>query len=75
MKKKKYTKEFLEPLVKNSKSYSEVIRKSGAKVSGGSFRAIKHWISYYCLDISHFEGQAWCRGEKQKDRSEARKSI
>lgn len=53
----KYTKEVLEPIVLESVSYSDVIRKLGIKWSGGQQQNIKQRIKLYGLDISHFLGQ------------------
>jgi hypothetical protein len=54
----KYTKELLEPIVKDSVSFAEVIRKLGLKWSGGTQQNIKKWITFYELNISHFLGEA-----------------
>lgn len=51
---RKYTKELLEPLVAQSFSCAEVVRRLGLKVTGGSQTNIKRWIQIYELDISHF---------------------
>lgn len=59
----KYTKELLEPIVKESVSLAEVIRKLGIKWSGGQQQNIKRWIKIYDLDTSHFLGQATNCGE------------
>lgn len=53
----KYTKEILEPIVKESLSFAQVIRKLGIKWSGGQQQNIKRRISSYHIDISHFLGQ------------------
>lgn len=62
----KYTKERLEPIVKESISLSEVIRKLGIKWSGGQQQNIKRWIKIYNLDTSHFLGQASSCGNRHK---------
>lgn len=62
----KYTKEKLEPIVKESFSIAEVIKKLGIKWSGGQQQNIKRWINVYELDTSHFLGQKANQGEKHK---------
>ena len=55
----KYSKEWLEHTCANSYSYAEVLRKAGRKCGGGSVQTLKHKISEYQIDISHFTGQGW----------------
>lgn len=63
---KKYTKEFLENIIKDCTSIFEVCRKVG--ISGGSGSAtIKRNIKKFNIDISHFKGSAWNKGMKGKD--------
>jgi predicted RNA-binding Zn-ribbon protein involved in translation (DUF1610 family) len=51
----KYTKEMLEAAVKNSRTYSDVLRKVGASVtSGGVQYHIRRRIEALNLDTSHF---------------------
>lgn len=54
----KYSKELLEPIVKESFSYQEVMRKLGLKISGGSSSHLKSRFILYGIDISHFTGRA-----------------
>ena len=58
----KYTKEILEPLVKDSKSYLEVLKKLGIKSSGSIHSHTKNRILFYEIDTSHFLGRAVNRG-------------
>jgi hypothetical protein len=59
----KHTKEILEPLVRESLSYAEVVRKLGLKnANGGTQAHIKKRIKKFGLDTSHFLGQARNRG-------------
>jgi 5-methylcytosine-specific restriction endonuclease McrA len=51
---KKYTKELLEPIVFDSNSYSEVIKKLGLKQGGGTQTHIKKIITFFEIDTSHF---------------------
>lgn len=61
MAKKKYTKEYLESIVKDCTSILEVCRKVG--ITGGSGSAtIKRNIEKFNIDISHFKGQGWNKG-------------
>ena len=59
---KKYTKEVLEPVVRSSSSYAEVIRKLGIRWSGGTQQNIRRWVMTYQIDVTHFLGQAANRG-------------
>lgn len=71
MSKIKYTKEFLEPLVKQSKSYSDLLRKLNLRVTGGSFKNIKKRIIEANLDTSHFEStRKNCSSFRRKKSSE-----
>lgn len=55
----KYTKEWLEQLCAESRSYAEVLRKAGRSQAGGSQRTLKEKIKEWNIDISHFSGQRW----------------
>jgi len=48
---------------KTSISYAEVLKKLRLKQSGSMQSRIKNEIKNLGLDISHFTGQAWCRGK------------
>ena len=50
----KHSKELLEPIVKNSTSVAEVLRKLGLRQSGGNHSHITRRIKFYELDTSHF---------------------
>ena len=50
----KYLKENLEPIIKESKSVSEVIKKMGLKAAGGNHGVIRNYIKKYEIDITHF---------------------
>ena len=62
----KYTKELLEPVVKESVSLAQVIKKLGVKWSGGVQQNIKRWIKRHELDTSHFLGQRANCGPNKK---------
>jgi len=58
----KYTREVLEPVVEESTSFSQVVRKLGLKITGGNQTRIKDLISYWEIDTTHFKGQGWNKG-------------
>lgn len=66
MNKTKYTREILQPLVVDSISISEVVKKLGLKLTGGTQSNIKRHIVNYQLDTSHFYGKAANRGNNHK---------
>jgi len=53
--KNKYKKENFEPIVKKSKSYSEILIGLGMSTHGNSRSTIKKYVKLYDIDISHFE--------------------
>lgn len=59
----KYTKELLEDLVRNSKSWSEVCRSLGVKPATGAQTHVKNRAKAFGLDSSHFLGPAWNKGQ------------
>ena len=65
-KNRKYTKEYLELLVKDVYSYSSLLKKIGIKQTGGSHRLISMRIKEYGIDISHFTGQGWSNGKTKE---------
>ena len=62
MRKSKYTKQLLEPIVKESNSVAQVIKKLNLTLSGGNYRMITHRIRFNNIDMSHFIGKFWARG-------------
>ena len=58
----KYTAEVLEPLVRESISFSQVIQKLGLKLAGGNQTRIKDLVKHWGIDTSHFKGQGWNKG-------------
>lgn len=71
---KKYTKELLEPLVKESVSVMEIIRKLGLTInSGGTHSYISSLISCYEIDTSHFLGARANSGKRHKGGPYSRK--
>ena len=53
---RKYDKEWLEELCKDSYSLAEVLRKAGRKQAGGNQETLKRKIKEFNIDISHFTG-------------------
>jgi len=51
----KYLKENLEPIVKVSKNYTEILQKMGLGIKGNSRPILKKYVKLYNIDISHFE--------------------
>lgn len=60
---RKYDKEWLEELCKDSYSFAEVLRKAGRKPGGGSQQILKNKIKEFNIDISHFTGKLWNKGK------------
>lgn len=50
----KYTKETLEPIVKKSYNYTDVVRNLGLKLAGGSMNHIKSRIIKFNISTDHF---------------------
>lgn len=59
----KYTREILEPIVKDSFSVSEVVRKLGLKPAGGNHRHISQAIKDSGIDTTHFKGVKHNKGK------------
>ena len=57
----KFSREEIERLVKESKSYSELSFKLGygKAISGSANKAMQNMIKELSLDDSHFKGQGW----------------
>ena len=66
MSKTKYTKEILEPIVKESISIAQVLRALGLREAGGSHSHISRKIKEYELDTSHFLGKRANCGQNHK---------
>lgn len=65
---KKYTKELLEPIVKDSYSLSEVLRilNPESKIHGGSVGWLKNKLIKFEIDFTHFTGRAWRKDRELK---------
>jgi 5-methylcytosine-specific restriction endonuclease McrA len=62
MSKKTYTDDDIKDAVVSSVSFAQVIGKIGLHVSGGNYRTVKSHIKRLNLDISHFLGKSWNKG-------------
>ena len=51
----KYSKDILEPVVKMSKTITEVLKSLGLRAAGSNFKRVKRYIDEYNIDTSHFE--------------------
>lgn len=60
----KYTKELLEPLIKNSLNWAQVCRSLNIKPACGTQTHVKKRSIDFGIDFSHFTGQAWSRGKR-----------
>ena len=63
MPKTKYTIDFLEPIIKDSVSFREVISKLGLQDSGGNNTHIRKVVKKLQIDTSHFLGQGWSKNK------------
>lgn len=61
----KYTKELLQEAVRNSLSFSGVLRHLGLKQAGGTQSHITNMIKNHGIDTSHFTGARWNKGIEQ----------
>lgn len=59
---RKYTKELLEPIVKDCVSVAGVIVRLGLKQAGGNHRHLKLLFAQLEIDTTHFTGAIWNRG-------------
>jgi hypothetical protein len=57
MRRTKYTREVLEPVVRSSRSLAEVMRKLGLPTTGGNYRLMALHVRRNALDTSHFGQQ------------------
>lgn len=54
--------------VRDSVSMSDMLRRLGCKVQGGTHAHFSRRIALLGLDTSHFTGKAWNKGKKQPER-------
>ena len=63
-------------MTKESKSYAELAFKIGyAKTGGSGTQAVKEMIEFYNIDISHFTGQGWNKGNYDYGRFDSNNYI
>lgn len=61
-----YSKEELTKVVANSRSYRQVLLSLGRDETGSAYRFVKNKIKELELDISHFSGKGWNKGNKSQ---------
>lgn len=66
MKHIKYTKELLEPLVKNSITYAEVLGKLNLKRAGGNYLNLIKNIEKFDISVTHMTHKSVCLGQEIK---------
>ena len=59
----KYTKELLEPVIKNSTTWAQVCRELGVTPATGAQTHLAKKAKSLGIDCSHFVGQAWSKGK------------
>lgn len=64
---REYTDEDVRQAVINNKSLAGVLKELNLKSAGGNYVHLKYTIQRLNLDISHFTGQGWNKGERLKD--------
>ena len=65
MRKSKYTAELMEPLMKTSVTWTEVLHGLGLKMTGGNYRHIQSRVKALGISTDHFKGQGWAKGLTQ----------
>ena len=66
---RKYTKENLEPHVQQSFNWASLLVSLGLKQTGGNHRLIKQRLLEYEIDFSHFDsnGRSWAKGRTKEN--------
>ena len=59
----KYTAEELKEACRTSGSMRQVLIKLNVKAAGGNYETLKKAIEYFKIDVSHFHGQGWNKGD------------
>lgn len=72
---RKYDKDWLQELCKNSYSYAEVLEKAGRKQGGGAQATLKKKIEEFNIDTSHFTGQRWQESQNQQKSHKSREKY
>jgi len=60
---RKYTKEEFIESVKSSISIRQCLKKLGLAPKGGNYRTFHRYVKKLSIDISHFKGQGWNKGQ------------
>jgi len=60
----KYTKQILEPIVKESTSFLQVLKRLGKQSTGGNNSYIRKVVKKFNIDTSHFKSKGWNKGMK-----------
>lgn len=60
---RKYSRDLLEPIVRDCYSTAEVLRKLGLKPTGGNHRFMKMRLRAMEINTDHFTGSGWSRGK------------
>jgi hypothetical protein len=71
---RKYTKEFLEPKVKEINSITKLIELLGLKLNGGNYRLLKQRIRQHEISTDHFTGPGWSKGLTKETSESVRKT-
>src|SRR5436305_8599561 len=66
MRESKYSTALLRPIVQDSHSIGEVLRKLNLRATGGNHRMITCRIRVTGLSTAHFRGKGWSRGETKQ---------
>lgn len=51
----KYSKDYLEPIIKSSKNIKEVLDKMNLRAAGGNYGVIHKYIELFKIDVEHFK--------------------
>jgi 5-methylcytosine-specific restriction endonuclease McrA len=63
MRRSKYSRELLGPIVQNAFSFGQVLRQLGLRPTGGNYRMLHMRIRVLGISTDHFRGMGWSRGE------------
>jgi 5-methylcytosine-specific restriction endonuclease McrA len=73
MRTRSWTEDQLRSNVSEVYSIRQLLIKIGLREAGGNYKQVKQYIAEYKIDISHFRGRGWNKG--QKGRSSPRLSL
>jgi len=59
-----YTIDELIEAVKDARSYAQTLSNLGLNPSGNAYKTIQRTITDNAIDVSHFKGQGWLKGQK-----------